>query len=143
MAALLARIGDIRFLRYVLASGAALAADMACFAVLLMAGAAAVPASAVGFATGILTHWLLSSRKVFAGRVPAGSAARRRQKALFVLAALIGLTLTTAIVAMGEALGMDPLHSKLVAIGMCFPVTWLVLSQFVFNLRAGCDAASR
>ncbi|QYU68193.1 GtrA family protein [Leptolyngbya sp. 15MV] len=91
----LMRIGDVRLVRYLLASVGALAADVGCFLALLGLGVAAAPASAVGYALGIAVHWVLSSRAVFADSVAAGGLARTRQKALFVVSALIGLALTT------------------------------------------------
>ncbi len=140
MAALLARIGDIRFLRYVLASIGALAVDVLGFMALLALGVPAVLAATTGYAAGILAHWLLSSRKVFTGMVAPVGRARTRQKGLFVLSALVGLGLTAAIVGLGEAIGIDPRLSKLVAIAMSFFVTWGIRSRIVFSTRSVHDA---
>ena len=135
MAALIARIGDIRFLRYLLASMAALAVDMLAFIALLTLGVPAVLAAVSGYAGGILAHWLLSSRKVFTGLVAPAGRGRTRQKGLFVLSALVGLGLTAAIVGMGEAIGIDPRIAKLVAIATSFFATWSIRSRIVFNTR--------
>ncbi|MEQ8772404.1 MAG: hypothetical protein RIC51_06145, partial [Erythrobacter sp.] len=59
--------------------------------------------------------------------------ARTRQKALFVISALLGLGLTTAIVGFGDMAGIDPRIAKLVAIGVSFMATWLVRSRIVFR----------
>jgi len=118
--------------RYLLASVAALAADMASFLALLRLGLDPAPASAAGYAIGILAHWLLSSRAVFGDQVAARGPERTRQKALFVGSALVGLALTTAIVGSGAALGLDPRLAKLAAVGVSFAATWLLRQRVVF-----------
>lgn len=133
MTVVLARLRDIRFLRYILASVGALAVDMGCFLLLLATGTGAVVASALGYAAGIAAHWLLSSRAVFTGHVAPRGQGRMRQKTLFVLSALLGLALTTAIVGAGELAGLDPRLAKLVAIGVSFLATWLMRSRIVFR----------
>lgn len=137
----LSRMRDIRFLRYLMASLGALAVDAGCFLALLATGASAVPASVAGYAMGILTHWLLSSRKVFHETVAARGLARTRQKALFVVSALVGLGLTAAIVGLGEALGLDPRLGKLAAIAVSFLATWVIRSRIVFQPTVRDDAA--
>ena len=136
--ALLAKLRDIRFLRYILASVGALAVDVGTFLALIGFGMAATPASSIGYSIGIVTHWLLSSRAVFQDSVAErGSGVRARQKALFVISALIGLGLTTAIVAIGVWSGLDPRLAKLIAIGASFFATWLLRSRIVFRPQAG------
>ena len=127
------KLGDIRFIRYVLASVGALAVDVGAFLGLMAAGIAAAPASAAGYSLGILAHWLMSSRAVFQDTVADGGAARTRQKALFVISALVGLGLTTLIVGMGDHAGGDPRIAKAVAIVVSFFVTWLIRSRIVFR----------
>lgn len=127
------RIGDVRLVRYLLASVGALAADVACFLALLGLGAAAAPASAAGYCLGIAVHWVLSSRAVFADSVATRGLARTRQKALFVISALIGLALTTLIVWTGARAGLDPRLAKLAAVGASFTVTWLLRSRIIFR----------
>jgi putative flippase GtrA len=124
-----------QFLRYLLASIGALAVDMGCFLGLLSSGAGPVTASAAGYALGIVAHWLLSSRAVFAEGVAERGKARAVQKAMFVSSALLGLAITTAIVGGGDALGIDPRFAKLVAICVSFIATWLVRSRIVFRPR--------
>lgn len=137
--ALIARLCDIRFVRYVLASVGALAVDVGTFLALLAIGAAAAPASAVGYSLGILAHWLMSSRAVFQDNVASAGMARTRQKALFVISALVGLGLTTAIVGVGDWSGIDPRLAKLIAIVVSFTATWLIRAKIVF--RADVPAA--
>lgn len=134
--ALLAKLQDIRFLRYIMASVGALALDVASFLALIELGLAATPASSIGYSIGIVTHWLLSSRKVFQDSVAERGYDRTRQKALFVISALIGLGMTTIIVAAGVWAGFDPRAAKLVAIGVSFMATWLLRSRIVFKPRA-------
>jgi putative flippase GtrA len=133
MTAILARLGDIRLIRYVLASAGALAVDMGSFLALLALGVWAASASAIGYCFGIVAHWLMSSRAVFADTVAGRGVARTRQKAMFVLSALVGLTLTSAIVWAGDSAGIDPRGAKLVAIMVSFTVTWLLRSKIVFG----------
>lgn len=133
IASILTKLRDIRFLRYVLASVGALAVDVGSFLALLSIGIAAAPASAVGYSLGILAHWILSSRAVFQDSVADGGIARTKQKALFVISALVGLALTTAIVGGGDWAGIDPRLAKAFAIVVSFFVTWLLRSRIVFR----------
>ena len=130
---LLKRLSDLRLLRYGCTSVAALAVDMGTFLALLALGMAAAPASALGYSLGIVTHWLISSRAVFIGRVAPRGPDRTRQKALFVGSALVGLALTIAIVGAGEMAGFDPRLAKLAAIAVSFAATWLLRSRIVFR----------
>lgn len=127
------RIRQIVLVRYILASVGALAVDMGTFLALLSAGAPPVAASAVGYAVGIAVHWMLSSRKVFADQVASGGAERTRQKAMFVISALIGLGVTILVVGAASMAGLDPRAAKLVAIVISFAVTWLLRKRVVFR----------
>lgn len=133
MQQLVTRLTDMRLIRYGLASVASLGVDMGLFLLLLSSGLAAAAASALGYSIGIVTHWLISSRAVFVGRVAASGPDRTRQKALFVGSALVGLALTTVIVGAGEMAGFDPRLAKLVAIGASFAATWILRSRIVFR----------
>lgn len=130
---LLYRLRTTTVIRYGIASVGALAVDMGLFLALLSGGMAAAAASALGYSAGIVAHWILSSRKVFADSVAARGAARTRQKALFVVSALIGLAITTAIVGLATALHGDPRLAKLVAIVASFTATWLLRKHLVFR----------
>lgn len=130
---LAARISDIRLARYLAASVGALAVDMASFLALLAAGMAAGPASALGYSLGIAAHWLLSSRAVFSDAVAARGRTRTVQKTLFVMSALAGLALTTAIVTLGARAGFDPRLAKLVAIAASFALTYVLRARVVFR----------
>ncbi|MDO9362709.1 MAG: GtrA family protein [Sphingopyxis sp.] len=131
------RRGEIRWLNYLLASGLALGSDAGLFLLLLDAGLSPVTASAVGYCAGILVHWLISSRLVFAdGTAARGTGERHRQKLLFVGSALVGLAVTTAIVGGGSALGLDPRLAKLAAIVVSFQTTYLLRRHIVFRTVA-------
>ena len=131
------RRGEIRWLNYLLASGLALGSDAGLFLLLLDAGLAPVTASATGYCAGILVHWVISSRLVFAdGAAARGTGERHRQKLLFVGSALIGLAVTTAIVGGGSALGLDPRLAKLAAIAVSFQPPYLLRRHIVFRAAA-------
>jgi putative flippase GtrA len=127
------RLRRMMLLRYLFASVGALAVDMGSFLALLAVGMAPVLASAAGYSLGIVAHWLLSSRAVFVDSVAEERGARTRQKALFVGSALVGLALTTLIVGIGTALGVDSRLSKVIAIVVSFTATWLLRKRIVFQ----------
>jgi len=129
---LLYRLRKTTVIRYGIASVGALAVDMGLFLAPLSIGMMAAIASAIGYSAGIVAHWILSSRKVFNDNVAERGAARTRQKALFVVSALIGLALTTVIVGLVTALHGDPRLAKLVAIVVSFTATWLLRKHLVF-----------
>ncbi|MBD3730087.1 MAG: GtrA family protein [Sphingomonadales bacterium] len=127
---------DIRLIRYGLASVGALAVDMGSFLALLSFGMMAASASATSYSFGIVAHWLLSSRTVFDDTVAARGLERTKQKALFVLSALLGLGITTLIVGAADLAGFDPRLAKLVAIVISFAATWVLRSKVVFRAKA-------
>lgn len=131
------RRGELRWLNYLLASGLALGSDAGLFLLLLDAGLPPMAASAIGYCAGILVHWLVSSRLVFAdGAAARGTGERHRQKLLFVGSALVGLAITTAIVGTGTALGLDPRLAKLAAIVVSFQATYMLRRHIVFRAAA-------
>jgi putative flippase GtrA len=125
---------QLTVLRYLIASALALGVDMGTFLVLLGLGIWPAPAAAGGYALGIVAHWLISSRKVFADGVAARGPQRTRQKAMFVVSALIGLALTTIIVGSATLAGIDPRLAKLAAIATSFATTWLLRTRIVFTV---------
>ncbi|MDE2560682.1 MAG: GtrA family protein [Sphingomonadales bacterium] len=129
----LQRMRQVTVLRYLIASAGALAVDMGTFLSLMTSGMPAVAASSVGYGMGIVAHWILSSRKVFADQVAERGPARTRQKAMFVVSALIGLALTTAIVWSATMTGFDPRAAKLAAVVASFTVTWMLRKAVVFR----------
>ncbi|MDT9012342.1 GtrA family protein [Novosphingobium sp. APW14] len=122
-----------QWLAYLLVSTVALASDTAAFLALLSAGLAPAQAGAAGYSFGIVAHWILSSRLVFAPRAAPGGTARMRQKTEFIGSALIGLVLTTLIVGLGDQASTDPRLAKSAAIAVSFTATWLLRSRVVFR----------
>jgi putative flippase GtrA len=120
------------YLRYVAASAGALAADFACFLAALTLAVPPVAASAIGYSAGIVAHWWLSSRAVFVGGLAQQGSARRRQQALFLGSAIVGLATTTTIVGIGAHAGIDPRLAKIAAVALSFQATWLLRSRIVF-----------
>ena len=133
MIGMLAKLRDVRLVRYGLASIGALAVDMGSFLLLLAIGMASPLAAAAGYSLGIVVHWILSSRTVFHDTVAGKGKGRGRQKALFVGSALIGLALTTVIVWAGDRGGIDPRVAKVAAILVSFAVTYLLRKTIVFG----------
>lgn len=133
LASLIARLRSMTAFRYLLVSVGALAVDMGVFLTLLAISGAAASASAIGYCCGIAAHWIFSSRKVFADRVAEGGFNRTRQKAMFVISALIGLGLTVVIVWGAGRMGVDPRIAKLFAIGASFAATYLLRNHLVFR----------
>jgi len=126
--------GEATWLRYVLASVVALGADTGLFMLLVLQGLLPVTASAIGYCTGIIVHWLVSSRAVFADETAArGTRERHKQKLLFVGSALVGLALTMAIVGGGHALGLLPIIAKIIAIIVSFQATYMLRRAVVFR----------
>jgi len=128
----LPRLIELVFLRYLGASVVALAGDVGSFLLLLHMGMPALVATTAAYTLGILVHWLISSRLVFAGSVATFGSARHRQKALFVVAALAGLVLTMLIVGLGTRLGAGPRLAKAVAVVASFLLTWVLRRRVVF-----------
>lgn len=118
--------------RYIGASALALAVDFSLFLALLKGGLHPGMASATGYGAGIVAHWMISSRFVFDDALAQDANGLTRQKGLFVMSALIGLAMTTAIVSAGHWLGVDPRLAKLAAIALSFNVTYLLRKTVVF-----------
>jgi putative flippase GtrA len=123
---------DQLYTRYIGASVASLGVDFAIFMTALSLGVPPALAAACGYIAGIVCHWLISSRFVFTEQVASEGAARRNQQGLFVLSALVGLGITTAIVGLGSRFGLDPRIAKGVAIVVSFQATYVLRRKVVF-----------
>lgn len=121
----------ITYARYIMASALALAADLSLFMALLKIGIHAIPASMAGYCGGLIVHWIISSRLVFANQALRGPQ-RTRQKALFAISTLIGLAITSLIVGTGSHFGFDPRLAKLVAVAVSFQTTYMLRRSVVF-----------
>jgi putative flippase GtrA len=105
---------------------------MGLFLAFLAAGWLPAAASAASYAAGIVIHWLISSRLVFVEGARTTGIDRVRQKGLFLGSAFAGLAITVAIVAAGDAGGIDARLSKLAAIGVSFVATYILRKTLVF-----------
>ena len=123
---------DRLYHRYIAASGVSLAVDFAIFMSALWVGVPPAAAAATGYLAGVVCHWLISIRAVFAGRVAEKPADRLQQQILFLGSALVGLGVTTAIVGMGSRWGVYPLVAKILATGVSFQITYLLRKKVVF-----------
>lgn len=130
------------FARYISSSVIALGADTGCFLIFLQLGMSPALAAASGFMVGIVVHWLVSSRVMFASYVAATGAERRRQQAMFLATALLGLGLTTGIVGGAAAMAINPRLAKLVAIAVSFTTTSGLRHLLVFS-KSRRDRAGR
>lgn len=118
--------------RYVGASVLSLGIDFVVFIAALSLGAPPAIAAATGYVAGIVCHWAISSRFVFAAQIAASASGRHQQQGLFVLSALVGLGITTGIVGIGSRFGLDPRLAKGVAIVVSFQATYILRKKVVF-----------
>ncbi len=82
---------------------------------------------------GIVIHWLISSRVVFASQASRLAVVRNRQKMLFVGSALLGLGITVGIVGLGDIMGIDARLAKMAAVVIAFQTTYLLRKTLVFG----------
>ncbi len=118
--------------RYLAASIAALAFDLAVFSTLLALGIGAALASALGYCAGIVIHWLVSSNFVFTGKTRKGTALQW-QRILFAGSALLGLAITVITVAILSGGGAHPITAKASAIFVSFISVYAVRKWGVFK----------
>lgn len=118
--------------RYLAASIIALAFDVALFSSLVAMALDPTLASAAGYCAGIVIHWLVSANIVFTGKTRDG-AALHIQRALFAGSALVGLGITVATVEILGRVGVHPIPSKGVAIGISFVAVYAMRKWGVFR----------
>ena len=117
--------------RYAVVSGLALALDLAVFMLLNRLLALPTLAGVIGYACGIVLHYHLSRRFVFANAGSGKSA--RRLFGEFFASGLIGLVVTAAVIACATgALGIGPLPAKLIAIAASFLGVFVIRRTVVF-----------
>lgn len=129
---LVAPLGGWSYMLYIAASLFALGVDFGLFVVALHWGFHAVGASVIGYCSGIVAHWFVSSRVVFTAAADTSGIERTRQKALFFVSALVGLAVTMAIVGMGTIAGIWPLATKAIAVVVSFQITYILRKRIVF-----------
>jgi putative flippase GtrA len=123
---------DQVYTRYIGASVISLMLDFGVFTAALSVGMSPAIAAATGYIAGILCHWAISSRLVFASQLAASCAGRRQQQALFFLSALVGLGITTGIVGITVRNGLDPRLAKAAAIVVSFQATYVLRRKVIF-----------
>ena len=108
------------------ASFAGTVVDLGGFLLLYGNGIAPVLAAVASYVMGVVIHWMVSSRFVFADRLASRGLARGTQQLLFALSALAGLAITAGI-------DVDPRIGKLVAMGASFLAVWTIRLLLVFR----------
>ncbi len=109
-----------------------MAFDVALFSSLVALAMDPTVASAAGYCAGIVIHWLVSANIVFPGKTRDG-AALHIQRALFAGSALVGLGITVATVEILGRVGVHPIPSKGVAIGISFVAVYGLRKWGVFR----------
>jgi putative flippase GtrA len=129
--------------RYTAVSAAALALDFAIFLALTALAMRPSLAGVIGYATGMLLHYLLSIRFVFDARATAK--AHTRLLGEFVATGMSGMAATALVIAAATGvLGLAPLPAKVLAAGISFLVIFALRRTVVFSacdVRDGTPAA--
>ncbi len=123
---------------YLAVSVAALAIDFTVYWLLLGLFTKAFVPAAVGYAIGLVVHYLLASRLVFAARMNGrGIAAETPTFAKYLASGIAGLAMTAAIVWLAsDVLGWNALVAKVIAIGFAFVAVFLMRRYLVFAMPA-------
>ncbi len=133
-----------QFAGYVAVSGAALCIDFSIYWALLSVAHYAFIAAVGGYVCGVLAHYLLSSRVVFADRFEKRGMVEEAPAVFkFFAAGMSGLLVTAAVVGvLADVMGVHPLVAKICAAGCSFTVVFLSLRLFVFNHTSGRPVAA-
>ena len=123
------------FVRYFAVSAVALCVDVSMYWSLLSFAKYAFIAAAGGYLCGVLTHYTLSSRIVFAKRFrKRGLVQESPTIARFFAAGFAGLVVTSSVVGLlADVIGLHPLLARIAAAGCSFIVVFLCMRLFVFN----------
>lgn len=116
--------------RYLLVSLCALSIDTMFFLALSRWVMPAGWAALAGYGLGIVIHWLLSVRFVFAEQI--GGRPTHGQRAGFLLSAGLGLAVTTGTVSTLAHFGSPALPAKMAAVLLSFTLVYLVRKYVVF-----------
>lgn len=127
------------FARYFVASGLALAVDVALFRAALGLGLPYPVAALVGFAAGAATAYVASIRWVFTERSQRSAG---REFVVFVAIGAVGLLLTEAVLWISvELLHLSPMSGKLLATGLVFLSNFGLRKAMLFT-KAGTAAGA-
>ena len=117
-----------KFLRYILTGGVAAIVDAGGFFLLTKANFPIAPAGIISFCVAALVNYRLTGRIVFSRE------ATTRGFALFLVVALIGLTVNVSVMLASVALfDLWPLAAKILGIGTAFLVNFCLNVRFVFR----------
>ncbi len=127
-----------QFAGYTAVSGGALCVDFTIYWLLLPIAKFAFVAAIGGYVCGVLFHYTLSSRVVFADRFQSrGFIEEAPTISRFFVAGATGLLVTTMIVGfLADIGGINPLAAKIIASGCSFVTVFFTLRVFVFNRPA-------
>jgi putative flippase GtrA len=126
-----------KLLRYMVTGGIAAVVDVGGFALLINAQLKVLIAGTASFCTAALVNYLLSSRFVF------GSTATYNGFALFLLAALIGLSINVGVTMAGVyLLILPPVVAKLVGICSAFLINFGLNAFLVFRPKTNVQRAT-
>lgn len=118
-----------------MASAAGTLVDLGTLSLLYAAGGSAGLAAGIGYALGTLAHWLVSSRFVFPDRLADAVLKRGGQQVLFVVSAMLGIGITSAVVSCSVEAGANIVLAKALAMVSSFLVVFLVRLTIVFRAR--------
>ncbi|MBK7792410.1 MAG: GtrA family protein [Betaproteobacteria bacterium] len=118
-------------LAYGVASALSLGVDLGVLFALVRVGLPAAPASAIGYAAGLVIHYLLAIRLVFVHRRFRSTVGF--ELGLYAATGVAGLLMTVAIVAAGQRLGFSLAFAKGVAVLASFVVVYLVRRALMFS----------
>lgn len=116
---------------YTVASGLALGLDLATFNALLMTGMRAALAGVIGYAVGLVLHYVLSSNYVF--RVVDSSKGSAQRFVEFCVSGAVGLAMTWAIIHIATDFAHLPaMIGKAAAVVASFIVVFVLRRSIVF-----------
>lgn len=121
---------------YLLVSVAALTLDLAVYSLLLASFASPTLPAAIGYSIGLVLHYLLASRFVFAAarRDGRGLTSEAPTFAKYAATGIAGIAMTSAIVAIcADLLGWNALAAKLIATVFAFVAVFLARKFIVFG----------
>ena len=128
-------LGPVRALlpqlsRYTAVSALALGLDFGVFLALNDSIGHPTLSGVVGYACGIVLHYQLSRRFVFATAASTKSAHRRFWE--FVASGLLGVAVTAAVIAAATGMGASPILAKAMAAGASFIAVYAIRRAIVF-----------
>jgi len=128
----LALLNRFSITRYLVASIVSLAFDTSIFLTLVTFAIIPGYAAAVGYAAGILIHWMISSSFVFPGKAKQGGALYLQQLS-FLATAVLGMAITVVTVSLMTGWGFLPIAAKGMAVFISFFTVYATRKYGVFR----------